>query len=110
MDIKEAKSMEGTEFTYEFETGDTIKAYVKKFDPEKGLSCWALSFVTDEGHTFAPLNEDEEKEGAFCVVGFDFILRPEEIDEALGRLEEIKTTGRLVRPKEVFSKFLGCPL
>jgi len=50
MNIQEAKAMEGTEFTFIFEDGDTIQAYVKKFDPEIGMSCYTLETETVMGY------------------------------------------------------------
>jgi hypothetical protein len=47
---EEAIKMQGVEFTYIFEDGDSIPAYVKKFDPETGkLTCYSLEAETEEG-------------------------------------------------------------
>jgi len=110
MDIEEAKKMEGAEFTYKFEDGDTIRAYVKKFDPDKGLSCWSFSLKTDGGQIIETLNEDEEKEGACCLIGFDFTVYDEDLPRALDLLEEVKNTGRVTAPTEMGLLFIGCPL
>lgn len=40
--IEEAIAMQGEGFTYVFSNGDTMKGYVKKFDPKVGLSCWSF--------------------------------------------------------------------
>jgi hypothetical protein len=110
MDIEEAKKMEGTEFTYEFEDGDTIRAYVKKFDPDRGLSCWSFSLETDGGQIIEILNEDEDKEGACCLIGFDFTVYAEDLPAALDLLEGVKNTGRFTASGEKGLFFTGCPL
>lgn len=106
MTPEEMKAMEGTEFTYVFHDGDTMKAYVKKVDLESGkMSCWSFSLTTDQGYTFDPMGEDEEKEGACCVSSSSNI---EEMEE---KLTEIKDTGRLCTtlPDGIPGIFSGCP-
>lgn len=86
--VEEAEKMQGTEFTYIFETGDTMPAYVKKFDKASGkLSCWSFSLVTDQGFVFKPINEDEKREGACCVVTGD------NLKMSLKKLTTIRDTG-----------------
>lgn len=96
MTKKEAKAMEGTEFIYEFEDGDTMSAYVKKVDVKTGqMSCWSFSLTTDQGYEFEPQNKDEEAEGACCVlVGRDWDETKRELTEvATGRLASVGGAG-----------------
>jgi hypothetical protein len=88
MTPEEAKQMEGTEFTYVFEDGDTIQAYVKKVDPEKFMfSCWSFGLVTDQGYKFIPSTMDEEHEGAKCVM----MCKENDEERFFKVLSEIKT-------------------
>ena len=111
LSIEDAIAMQGTEFQMEFGDGDTISAYVKKFDAKKGLSCWSFGMVTDNGFKFNPKNEDEEAEGAVCVIGADFLEDPDNKEWALEVLEEILLTGKWVEPSiDTSGSFAGCPL
>ncbi len=65
--VEEAIKMQGVEFTYVFEDGDEIQAYVKKFDPEIGLTCMSLEAETRDGWEEQNENRKEE-DGTFCVV------------------------------------------
>jgi len=87
--IEEAKAMEGTEFTYIDPDGDTIQAYVKKFDPEVGLTCYSLSDKTDRDG-WSPI-VPVESDGTFCCIAMDFKNTP--IEQALFDLCEIRDTG-----------------
>jgi hypothetical protein len=89
--IEEAKKMIGTEFDYIFEDGDSIRAYVKKFDPEIGLTCMSLDIVTEKGWK----NPNSEKDGTMCVIAFNF-RRGHKLLIALYKLEEIRNTGKYV--------------
>lgn len=95
MDIEHAKKMLGTEFVYHFEDGDTIKAYVKAFDPEIGLTCYSLEMFTDEG--WSP-DSDTEKEldGTYCVMAHSFKNGWHSLAEALEALQEIEDTGHYI--------------
>lgn len=112
LSIKEALQMPGTPFIMVFSAGDTMEAYVKKFDPKDGLSCWSLGLVTSDGYLFEPNGKDEEAEGAVCLIGVDVKGKPEDLEWALEALEEIKTTGRWQAPMASFydGEFQGCPL
>ncbi len=102
MTKEEAKKMEGTEFTYVFESGDSMSSYVKKVDEETGqMSCWSFSLITEGGKVFEPYNKDEEKEGACCV------LVARNWTDTLRRLEKIKT-GRYEMEQESPGFFHGC--
>jgi hypothetical protein len=104
MNLKEMKAMEGTEFTYVFKNGDTMPAYVKKFDIKTGkLSCWSFSLTTDNNHTVEPLNEDEAKEQACCVcIG---TCR----EESEQKLQKIKNTGKWIATEStLIGNFHGC--
>jgi hypothetical protein len=103
MNLEEMKAMEGVGFTYVFEDGSSMPAYVKRFDIKTGkLSCWSFSLITDSGYTFEPLNEDEEREQACCVC----IGRSKKESEKC--LKEIKNTGVLLSESNVISYFPGC--
>jgi hypothetical protein len=110
MTKEEMKKMEGTEFIYRFHD-DEIEAYVKKVDPEAGMySCWSFGFTTKKGARFEPLNEDEVKEGACCLMTLD----PEEslkdrIKSMDTDLSEIASTGAFnATTKGGSSAFIGC--
>lgn len=105
MTDQEMLAMQGTEFTYFFEDGDSIEAYVKRVDLEEyKMTCWSLGFETKEGYVFDPINEDERKEGALCVLIGDKDIPFEHV------LKEIKETG-MYKPKnkEGGCFFPGCP-
>jgi len=88
MDIEEAKKMQGIEFTYVFGDGDTVPSYVKKFDPEVGLTCLSLDTETKNG--WKPTDEDVlEADGTFCVVG----APANDLPECLRILAVIKESG-----------------
>ena len=109
MTIEEAKAMSGTEYTHVFDSGDTVQAYVKIFDPARGLSCWSLSNTTDRGHVLEYKSKEESKEEAVCLTGIDLVRDPERINQALTALKEIRDTGKRV----IHSKggiFTGCPI
>lgn len=110
LSVDEAVKMQGEEFLYIFkDRKDTINAYVKKFDPKKGFSCWSFGLITDKGYKFDPKNKDEAAEGAFCVIGIDLEDEPEKLYLALEILEEIKLTGKR-QSKPRHGSFFGCPL
>jgi hypothetical protein len=104
MNIEEAKAMEGVEFDYIFEDGDTIRAYVKKFDPEIGLTCLSLETETKLG--WRP-SEGIEEDGTFCVVAYDLKHSPESFSYLIAALEKIKTGTYFY--KEYGISFIGCP-
>lgn len=65
MSIEEMKAMVGTEFTYNFgNTGDSIRAFVAKFDERVGLTCLAIDDETVQGHK---LNH-ARKDGIICLI------------------------------------------
>lgn len=103
MTKKEAKAMEGTEFIYTLPSGKTMKAYIKKFDIKTGrMSCWSFSLTTDCGEeTFSPLNLDEEKEGACCVIA------TRDWNSTQAYLRQI-VKGVFVPKPAIFSIFNGC--
>ena len=75
MTPQEIMSFQGHEFTYVFIKGDTMPAYIKKIDLDKKLiTYWSFSLITDNGHEFEPLDEDEEAEGA-CCLGYEDNLK-----------------------------------
>jgi len=95
MDIEEAKAMEGVEFIYEYSDGDTVPAFVKKFDPEVGLSCLSLATeTTRDGWTADEVEED----GTWCVIGvqlkFSEYHSNHTMATALAVLAVIKEMGR----------------
>jgi len=102
MSPEEIMSFQGTEFTYVFSDGDTMPAYIKKIDLDKNLmSCWSFSLTTDQGYEFKPINDEEEIEGACCVVS------PNTLNRIIKTITEIKSTGKLLfksHPKF----FTGC--
>ena len=104
MNIEEAKKMEGTEFTYIYEDSDTIPAYVKKFDPEIGLTCFTLATETAQG--WKPADKIEE-DGTWCVIGVNVATHG--IKRAFSWLEEIRDTGCAISEGvNGFGDFLGC--
>ena len=86
-----AKAMVGTEFVYKYKDGDTVPAYVKKFDPEVGLTCMTLATESAQGYK----GRRPEPDGTWCVVAFDFRVwdRQQKLGEALALLTAIKKTG-----------------
>jgi len=108
MTHQEALAMQGTEFIYIFEDGDTMPAYVKKVDLEKMLiSCWSFSLTTDQGYVFWPKDRNEEIEGACCLCA------PKTWERINDLLTQIKETGRA--DTSILSTygnitFSGCPL
>jgi hypothetical protein len=87
MTPEEAKAMVGTEFVYKYKDGDSIRAYVKKFDPEVGLTCMTLDTETArDGYR----ENDTEEDGTWCVMGYKF---PKRLQPALVALQIIKDTG-----------------
>lgn len=88
--VEEAIKMRGTEFIYVFEDGDVIGAYVKEFTPEVGLSCHALSDITNKGYTFPESAKDDN--GEVCLMGYN-IEKNSILEEILIVLEGIKNTG-----------------
>ena len=89
---EEAKAMEGTEFIYEFSDGDTIPAFVKKFDPEVGLTCMTLATESTRDGYRPPLSQEIEADGTWCVMGYAFTRTS--LDAALAALTIIRDTGR----------------
>ena len=65
--IEEAVTMQGVEFDFSFPDGDGIRAYIKKFDPKKGLSCWSFGLITDQGYVITPKNAEEKAEESSCM-------------------------------------------
>lgn len=104
MTIEEAKKMVGTEFTYEYEDGDTIRAYIKKFDPEIGLTCLTLDTETERDGWMPEDKDIMEEDGTWCVVGVDFDVHT--LVEAIEDLLEIKNIGKLKSRGGSF--FNGC--
>lgn len=100
---KQALAMQGTEFIYTFQSGRTMKAYIKKFDLETGrMSCWSFSLTTDCGtKTFRPLNLEEKKEGACCVIA------TRNWKSTQGYLKQI-VTGVFVPDERSEGGFKGC--
>jgi len=108
--IEEALALQGTDFTYYFNDGDSMLTYVKKFDPEVGLSCWAYSFITDrDGHVFKPKNAEEFLEGACCNVSYNMKTHPHSYAAMMQTLAEIKHT-RSYTQSETVGSFAGCSL
>jgi hypothetical protein len=104
MTPKEIMSFQGHEFTYVFEDGDTMPAYIKKIDLDKNfMSCWSFSLVTDNGIEFSPLDDEEKAEGACCLFWENNL--PGIIELLMG----IKTTGKHLYQKTGIGSFEGCP-
>jgi len=91
MTPEEAKKMEGTEFIYVYEDGDTIQAFVKKYDPKIGLTCLTLETESRMGHR----GQKQEADGTWCVVALDFMKEGRKAKKkALRWLEKIRDTGQ----------------
>jgi len=104
MTTEEIMSFQGHEFTYVFEDDDTMPAYIKKIDlAEELLTYWSFSLVTDTGHKFTPLNDEEETEGACCLGKEDTLAGIIKI------LTEIKNTGKYLPQQTSPGFFAGCP-
>lgn len=101
--INEAIKMQGVEFTYFFEDGDSISAYIKKFDPESGrLTCYSLEPKTKDGWTPKP-DEDTLPDGSFCVYS------RRNLEGVLEFLSIIAKTGEhRVNPNNGLYPFEGC--
>jgi hypothetical protein len=87
--VEEAKGMLGEEFTYTYEDGDTIRAYIKAFDEKIGWTCYSLESETKDG--WSPRADEVEKDGTHCVVAFNF--KSHTLEEALEKLTQIRDTG-----------------
>jgi len=107
--VEEAIKMQGTEFIYEFLNGDTMPAYIKKFDPKVGLSCWSFGFVTKQGHKFEPISAEEKAEGAVCLIGVNCKGDDLALNRALKYLSEIQRYGSYIKERHTYN-FQGCPL
>ncbi|MFA7287255.1 MAG: hypothetical protein WC055_00085 [Melioribacteraceae bacterium] len=101
--IEEAKAMVGTEFTYVYPDGDTIQAYVNKFDPKIGFTCMSLDTYTRNGWT--PSRGMTEEDGTFCVLSADF--KKHTPHTSLECLAEIRDTGMYV-PSSVYAGRPNC--
>lgn len=110
LSIDDAIKMQGTDFIYTFKSGDTMLAYIKKFDPKVGLSCWSYSLTTDKGLVFDPLNKDEESEGACCVIIYNFEEEGDTLERAMAVLDEITLTGSYTEHNIGDGTFSGCTL
>ena len=109
--IEEGIAMQGEEFDFVFSDGDVIRAYIKKFDPLIGLSCWSFGLITDKGYGFIPKNAEEKAEESSCMVGYDLKNSPEDLNACLMLIEEIKLTGKMITvPYVSIGVFDGCPL
>lgn len=96
MTLKEMKAMEGVEFTYIYSNGDTIPAYIKKFDPKIGLSAFTLATKTRDG--WASLKTVKE-DGTWCCASYNLKNRVgKDRTDTLKRiskfLTQIKNTGK----------------
>lgn len=92
--IEEAKAAVGTEFVYELADGDSVRGYLKKFDPEIGCTCLTLETQTAKGLEPAPWASIED-DGTWCLVGADFRQQTGSLREVLSIIEEIIMTGRV---------------
>lgn len=108
--IEDAKKMLGTEFTYIFPDGDSIRAYVKAFDPKIGLSCWSFDLITAYKITLDTLNKDEKDAQAVCLIAFNFKYAGHTLTAVLTVLEEIFKTNKRDRRKgkQYEGFFRGC--
>lgn len=91
MTPEEIKAMRGTEFTYVFDDGDTIRAFVKEYDPEVGLTLSSLEAETVNGWIPDPDVVDIEEDGTFCVgsyIDYDYINEVMELIRDTGKLPE----------------------
>lgn len=68
--IEEAQKMEGTEFTYVFDTEDSVQAFVKKIDLDKNprLTCVSLDTQSKAGWKPYKGHSSLEEDGTFCVL------------------------------------------
>ena len=94
MTEEEALAMVGTEFTYVYEDGDTIQAYVKKFDKDIGLTCITLETQTRDGWT-GGIQTQKEDDGTFCVIGLDFRFSSMTLEDAYADLIQIRDSGKM---------------
>ena len=105
MDKNDLKKLEGTEFIYHFEDGDTIKAYVKKVDLEIGITGMSLETETSMGWKPSKLVEED---GTFCVFAFNFKDTSLKVEEACRRLENLLETREYHEDPAPFGIFQGC--
>lgn len=91
MKPEEIKKHLGTEFTYIYEDGDRVKAYIKVYDPKIGMSCFTLADKTRDGWTPGAHKKIEE-DGSWCVIGVDLRVHPESM--LVDRVKEIIETGK----------------
>lgn len=107
MTIEEAKKMVGTEFIYKYSSAeDTVRAYIKKFDPIVGLTAITLDTKTEIGGWKPTDPFIMEEDGTWCVIGVDIAVHG--LQCALDYLSEIKATGMYVTKRSNGGVFLGC--
>lgn len=104
MNLEEAKEMQGTEFTYIYKDGDTVPAYIKKFDPEVGMTCMTMATETRDG--WSP-DSDLEEDGTWCIMGYPTNTE-EDMQECLEVMQEIKETGTRTSSNTSGFGFIGC--
>lgn len=105
MTDQEMFAMQGVEFIYMFEDGDWMPAYVKKVDIKRMvLTCWSFSFITNCGHIFEPIDDEEEKEGASCL------FHQTDKEKVIKMLKQISEDGIVCAPQDLMGTFNGCPL
>jgi len=68
---RDAKSVEGLEFIFHFNNGDTLPCYVKRYDPKIGLTCISLDTKTANGWSPRIGHPALEEDGTFCVIAID---------------------------------------
>ena len=92
MKIDEIKEVEGTEFIYEYEDGDTILAFVKKFNAKIGLTCMTLMTETVRDRW---KGQRLEEDGTWCIMSATFKgAKSSNVMEYARRVVEIiKETG-----------------
>jgi len=108
MTNEEIKAMVGTEFTYVFEDGDTVRAYIKAFDPKIGLTCFTLESKSRDGYSPTLWRTDLcAEDGTFCVMAVD--LEFADLSAVIDRVAEIKATGRYqANIPQCKGYFFGC--
>lgn len=90
--LEDAIAMRGTEFVYEWPNGEQIKAYVKEFNPDIGMTFWTLEEKGSYGWKGQPGTE-HDPDGTWCLVGVDLKKNPDSLEYCMEVLEEISKTG-----------------
>lgn len=107
---EEAKALRGTEFTYVFEDGDTVQAFIAQVDLEVGLTCKALTRLTDRDQYELWGPRDEETNGDYDNVTCKN-LENSDVSEIQEVLKNIVEKGEHRQPSnEPLAGILGIPM